>query len=40
MTLFESIISASAVAYVFTRVYDWVEWQISQHIERQEAPSE
>ena len=35
MTLFESIISACAVAYVFTRVYDWVEWQISQFGEEQ-----
>jgi hypothetical protein len=40
MTLFESIVSACAVAYVFTRVYDWVEWQISQHLEKGEATDE
>ena len=35
MTLFESIISACAVAYVFTRVYDFCEWQISKFGEEQ-----
>ena len=28
MTLFESIVSACAVAYTFTKVYDFCQWQI------------
>jgi hypothetical protein len=36
MEVYLGIIAASAVAVAFTRVYDWVEWQISQHQEREE----